>query len=73
MLQTPPSIYAIDFGTSNSLLAAANAQTELTRQLAALPPDKRDAEAPRIANNVVLEFNAREAQEISGYTGNARG
>ena len=26
MLQTPPSIYAIDFGTSNSLLAAANAQ-----------------------------------------------
>jgi hypothetical protein len=58
-----PSGEAMITATDEQKLAAANAQTELTRQLAALPPDKRDAEAPRIANNVVLEFKAREAQE----------
>jgi hypothetical protein len=57
-----PSGTALELASDEDKLAAAHAQVELTRQLTMLPPDKRDAEAPRVANNVVLEMQAREAE-----------
>jgi len=47
--------------TDEQLTAGARADEELMRQLNALPPDKREMEAPRIANNVVLEMQAQTA------------
>ena len=47
--------------STETLMAGAKADEELMRQLNALPPDKRDEAAPRIANNVVFEAQAQQA------------
>lgn len=58
-----PSGTALELASDDEKLAAAKAHVELTRQLQMVPPDQRDAQAPRVANNVILEMQARAAED----------
>ena len=56
-----PSGIALETASDEQKKAAADAGVEFTKQMNAIPVDKRDGEAPRIANNVALEIQAKEA------------
>jgi hypothetical protein len=67
-----PSGIALETASDETKKSATNAQVELTRQLSALPVDKRDGEAPRIASNVALEMQARAAEAKAAALQNQR-
>ncbi len=56
-----PSGIALETASDEQKKAASDASVEFTKQMNAVPVDKRDGEAPRVANNVALEIQAREA------------
>jgi hypothetical protein len=57
-----PSGIALETASDEQKKAAADAGVEFTKQMNAIPLDKRDGEAPRVANNVVLEMQAKAAE-----------
>lgn len=71
-LKLPPGI-TFETASDEQKKAITNAQVELTKQLNALPVDKRDGEASRIASNVALEIQAREADAKTAVYARQRG
>ena len=56
-----PSGIALETASDEQKKAAADASVEFTKQMNAIPVEKRDGEAPRVANNVALTIQAKEA------------
>ena len=54
-----PTGLALQTASDEEKKAAVDAQVEFTKQMNAVPVDKRDGEAPRVANNVVLKIQAQ--------------
>jgi hypothetical protein len=57
-LKLPPGI-TMETASDQQKLGIVRAQDMLTKQLNMIPVEKRDAEAPRLANNVGLEIQAQ--------------
>ena len=68
-----PSGIALETASDEQKKAASDASVEFTKQMNAIPVDKRDGEAPRVSNNVALEIQAKNTEALAAAARNSLG